>query len=82
MFDLIIPVMAQLAKIVPKLEDKAEFARIGYYCSESMLVLNTKTGEYDAEMTPSFGNDTLRDFYTLAQKGEEAGSSTRGMQIL
>jgi len=64
MFDLIIPVMALLAKLVPKLEDKAEFARIGkYYCSESMLVLNPKTGEYDAEMTPSFGSDTLRDFF-------------------
>ena len=64
MFDLIIPVVSLLAKFFPKLEDKAEFARIGkYYCSESMLVLNPKTGKYDADMTPSFGKDTLRDFY-------------------
>ena len=64
MFDVIIPIMTLLAKIFPKLEDKAEFARIGkYYCSESMLVLNPKTGKYDASITPSYGTDTLRDFY-------------------
>ncbi|UZJ42569.1 NAD(P)-dependent oxidoreductase [Prosthecochloris sp. SCSIO W1101] len=64
MFDVIIPVLGFLAKIFPKLEDKAEFARIGkYYCSESMLVLNPETGEYDAHATPSYGTDKLRDFY-------------------
>jgi len=64
MFDIIIPILSLLAKLFPKLEDKAEFARIGkYYCSESMLVLNPKTGNYDADMTPSYGSDTLRDFY-------------------
>ncbi|WP_076791080.1 NAD(P)-dependent oxidoreductase [Chlorobium sp. KB01] len=64
MFDVIIPVLTLLARIFPKLEDKAEFARIGkYYCSESMLVLNPVTGRYDAEITPSYGSDTLRDFY-------------------
>ncbi len=64
MFDVIIPVLSLLAKLFPKLEDKAEFARIGkYYCSESMLVLNPKTGKYDADITPSYGSDTLRDFY-------------------
>ena len=64
MFDVIIPVVSLLAKFFPKLEDKAEFARIGkYYCSESMLVLNPQTGKYDADMTPSYGTDTLRDFY-------------------
>ncbi len=64
MFDIIIPIMTLLAKLFPKLEDKAEFARIGkYYCSESMLVLNPKTGKYDAGITPAYGTDTLRDFY-------------------
>ena len=78
MFDLIIPVVSLLAKFFPKLEDKAEFARIGkYYCSESMLVINPKTGKYDADMTLSYGNDTLRDFYQRVLReglsGQELG---------
>ena len=74
MFDVIIPVMTLLAKIFPKLEDKAEFARIGkYYCSESMLVLNPRTGKYDADMTPSYGSETLRDFYKRVLKEGLAG---------
>jgi divinyl chlorophyllide a 8-vinyl-reductase len=79
MFDVIIPVLAFLSKIFPKLQDKAEFARIGkYYCSESMLVLNPATGKYDAEATPSYGTDTLRDFYKRVLKeglaGQELGA--------
>jgi len=74
MFDLIIPVVSLFANFFPKLADKAEFARIGkYYCSESMLVLNPQTGKYDADMTPSFGNDTLRDFYKRVLKEGLAG---------
>ena len=78
MFDLIIPVLSLLAKLFPKLEDKAEFARIGkYYCSESMLMLNPKTGKYDADMTPSYGSDTLHDFYQRVLReglsGQELG---------
>lgn len=74
MFDVIIPLLSLLAKIFPKLEDKAEFARIGkYYCSESMLVLNPETGEYDADATPSYGSDTLRDFYKRVLKEGLAG---------
>ncbi len=74
MFDVIIPVVSMLAHIFPQLKDKAEFARIGkYYCSESMLVLNLKTGEYDAGMTPSYGSDTLRDFYKRVLKEGIAG---------
>ncbi|MEI7824452.1 MAG: NAD(P)-dependent oxidoreductase [Chlorobiaceae bacterium] len=74
MFDFIIPVLSVLAKIFPKMKDKAEFARIGkYYCSESMLVLNPQTGKYDADLTPSYGSDTLRDFYSRALKEGLAG---------
>lgn len=74
LFDVIIPVLALLAKVFPKLEDKAEFARIGkYYCSESMLVLNPETGKYDADRTPSFGSDTLRDFFKRVLKEGLAG---------
>ncbi len=44
--------------------EKAEYARIArYYATESMLVLDTETGQYDPDMTPEFGEDTLRDHY-------------------
>ena len=47
-----------------RLRDKAELARIGrYYATESMLVLNPLTGGYDAEATPSTGQDSLQAFY-------------------
>ena len=63
-FDVIIPLLTLLSRLFPKFKDKAELARIGkYYSSESMLVLNPATGKYDADATPSYGNDTLRDFY-------------------
>ena len=34
-----------------------------------MLVLNTATGRYDADATPSYGSDTLRDFYSRVLQG-------------
>jgi divinyl chlorophyllide a 8-vinyl-reductase len=78
LFDVVIPVLSLLAKMFRRLEDKAELARIGrYYGSESMLVLNPKTGEYDAAATPSYGADTLRDFYERVLRdgltGQELG---------
>ncbi len=74
MFDIIIPVLSIFAKLFPKFEDKAEFARIGkYYCSESMLLLNPETGTYDADATPSYGSDILRDFYKRVLKEGMAG---------
>jgi divinyl chlorophyllide a 8-vinyl-reductase len=79
LFDVIIPVLTLLSKIFPKLEDKAEFARIGrYYCSESMLLWDPVTGKYDADATPAYGTETLRDFYqrVLGQgmQGQELGA--------
>nr|CAD1833383.1 unnamed protein product [Ananas comosus var. bracteatus] len=64
---------------VPSLEDAAEFGRIGrYYAAESMLVLDPETGEYSAEKTPSYGKDTLEDFFARVIKegmaGQELGS--------
>ena len=74
MFDVIIPVLTVLSKFFPGLKEKAEFARIGkYYCSESMLVLNPTTGKYDEDATPSYGSDTLRDFYKRVLKDGLAG---------
>jgi divinyl chlorophyllide a 8-vinyl-reductase len=56
-----------LSRLAPGLKDKAEFARIAhYYATESMLLLDTGTGEYDAERTPEYGTVTLRQFYEKA----------------
>ncbi len=63
--------LAGLGRVVPRLAEKAELARIGlYYATESMLVLNPATGRYDADATPSTGTETLVDFYDRLIKGE------------
>lgn len=44
--------------------EKAEYARIArYYATESMLVLDSATGEYCSELTPEYGSETLRAHY-------------------
>jgi divinyl chlorophyllide a 8-vinyl-reductase len=64
LLDVIIGVLATAGRVVPALAAKAELARIGrYYATESMLVLDTATGRYDAAATPSTGRETLFDFY-------------------
>lgn len=64
MLKVIIAVLSGLGYIIPALREKAEFARIGhYYATESMLVLDADSGEYDAAATPSYGRQTLQDFY-------------------
>jgi len=63
------------------MQDSAEFAKIGkYYAVESMLVWDPKTGEYSADQTPSYGTDTLEDFFQSAikeggLKGQELGDA-------
>ncbi|MBL8953837.1 MAG: NAD(P)H-binding protein [Myxococcaceae bacterium] len=53
-----------LGRWFPGLAEKAELVRIGrYYATESMLAFDAAHGRYDAEATPSYGHDTLRDFY-------------------
>jgi len=70
MLDAIATVLGALGRVSPKLRAKAELARIGrYYASESMLVWNEGTGRYDADATPSFGSDTLRDHYAAIIAG-------------
>ncbi|MCR8825207.1 NAD(P)H-binding protein [Pseudosulfitobacter koreensis] len=54
-----------------RLRDKADLERIGrYYAAESMLVLDPQTGRYDADATPSFGSDTLFDYYAQVIAGD------------
>lgn len=71
LLDAIIAVLSLLGRVVPKLRDKAELARIGrYYATESMLVLDPVTGRYDADATPESGADTLFEFYARVLRGE------------
>ena len=68
--DGIIAVLSALGRLSPKLADKANLARIGrYYATESMLVLNPATGQYDADATPEFGTETLADHYAALLDG-------------
>lgn len=73
LMDAIIAALGLLGRLSPTWRNKAELAKIGrYYATESMLVLNTATGRYDAEATPSTGTDTLLDFYAQLLRDEAA----------
>ena len=79
--DGVIWVLDGLAKVFPGLEDAAEFGKIGrYYASESMLVMDPETGEYSDELTPSYGTDTLEQFFDKVIRegmaGQELGEQT------
>ncbi|XP_027368668.1 divinyl chlorophyllide a 8-vinyl-reductase, chloroplastic [Abrus precatorius] len=79
--DFVIGVLDFMVKIFPSLEDAAEFGKIGrYYAAESMLLLDPETGEYSAEKTPSYGNDTLEEFFARVLRegmaGQELGEQT------
>ena len=67
-------ILEKVAMLVPAVEDTAEFARIGcYYASESMLVWDEKRKCYDPDATPSFGDDTLEQFFEKVNKEGMAG---------
>lgn len=64
LFDHAERVLALGAGLSDWFAEKAEYARIArYYATESMLVLDSETGAYSAELTPEFGSETLRDHY-------------------
>ncbi|WP_275403591.1 NAD(P)H-binding protein [Aquibium microcysteis] len=70
LLDVIVAGLGAVGRILPPLAAKAELARIGrYYATESMLVLNPRTGSYDADATPSTGTETLFDFYRAVLGG-------------
>ena len=53
-----------LARVMPSLAERAEYARIGhYYATESMLLYDPASGRYDAASTPETGRETLFDHY-------------------
>jgi divinyl chlorophyllide a 8-vinyl-reductase len=73
LLDVVVAGLGALGRIVPPLAEKAELARIGrYYATESMLVLDPRTGRYDAAATPSTGTQTLFDYYRKVVAGDEA----------
>ncbi len=73
LLDVVAGVLGVLGHIAPSLAEKAELARIGrYYATESMLVLDPRTGRYDAAATPSTGTRTLFDFYRSVLAGAAA----------
>lgn len=79
--DFAIGVLDFLVKIFPSIEDAAEFGKIGrYYAAESMLIWDPESGEYNAEKTPSYGKDTLEDFFRRVLEegmdGQELGEQT------
>ena len=75
-FDAALALLTPLAKLSPRFAAKAELARIGrYYATESMLLWNERKGEYDADATPGYGEETLRDFYVRVLEEGLAGQS-------
>jgi divinyl chlorophyllide a 8-vinyl-reductase len=71
--DVIIGLLYAIGKLIPAFADKAELARIGrYYATESMLVWDAASNQYDAEMTPSHGTQTLFEAYDLWASGQPA----------
>lgn len=66
-FRSIVAGMGFAGRISKAAASKAELARIGlYYATESMLLWDEAAHRYDAERTPSFGSDTLQDFFRHA----------------
>ena len=71
LMNVIIFVLSGLGRFSQRFADKAELARIGrYYATESMLVWNPTTQKYDADATPSFGSETLKQFHEKLIRGD------------
>jgi divinyl chlorophyllide a 8-vinyl-reductase len=72
--DVAILALSLGGRVIPRLRDKAELARIGrFYATESMLVFDSEAQRYDADATPSTGEETLRDFYArVLEEGLDA----------
>ena len=74
LMDAPINLLETLSRLFPGLQDTAEFGRIGrYYASESMLVWDAERQRYDADATPSYGNDTLEQFFERVVRDGMAG---------
>ena len=70
LLDGIIAGLDVAGRVMPSVRSKAALARIGrYYATESMLVLDPKSGIYSAAATPSTGSETLFDYYANLVRG-------------
>ena len=64
LMDIPVGVLDFLSQRFPALQDTAEFGKIGrYYAAESMLVWDEQRQLYDSDATPSYGTDTLEQFF-------------------
>lgn len=71
LLDFVIGALDLVGRIAPAARRKSDLARIGrYYATESMLVMDPRTGRYDADATPSTGTETLADHYRQIMDGE------------
>ncbi|QUJ76589.1 NAD(P)H-binding protein [Sulfitobacter albidus] len=69
LLDTIAGGLGALGKLYAPAAEKAQLARIGrYYATESMLVWDG--ARYDAQATPTFGSDTLRNHYAALLAGQ------------
>ena len=76
--DIVIGMLEVLRRVFPSLGPKAELARIGrYYGTESMLVWDATKAAYAASSTPSYGRDTLADFYARVVREGMGGQELR-----
>lgn len=70
MLDTVIAALSLAGRVSRTAANKAELARIGrYYATESMLLLDPLTGEYDEDLTPSTGVETLFDYFAELAHG-------------
>jgi divinyl chlorophyllide a 8-vinyl-reductase len=71
LLDTIVGGLSMVGRVVPRVEEKAQLARIGrYYATESMLVWDAARGRYDADATPSTGSATLAEHFARLVRGE------------
>ncbi len=78
LMDAIVAALGAVGRLVPVVADKAELAKIGrYYATESMLVWDAVRGVYDAAATPTYGSDTLEQFYARVLKEGLSGHELR-----
>lgn len=69
----IVGLLTALGTLSPKLQAKAQLAKVGrYYATQPMLLWNPATQTYDADATPEFGGDRLQDHYAAMLRGEVA----------
>ena len=73
LLDTVIGLLRLSGIVIPALADKAELAKIGrYYATESMLVWDPAAARYDADATPSYGEQSLFDYYDRLISGQES----------